>query len=100
MKFSIKASALELSLAEKDQAENLMIVDLLRNDVGRVAKPGTVHVPKLFDIESFPAVHHLVSTIKAELDERYTALDLLRASFPGGSITVHQKCARWKLSKS
>ncbi|WP_434998196.1 aminodeoxychorismate synthase component 1 [Vibrio scophthalmi] len=82
-----KASALELSLAEKDQAENLMIVDLLRNDVGRVAKPGTVHVPKLFDIESFPAVHHLVSTIKAELDERYTALDLLRASFPGGSIT-------------
>ncbi|MCY9804922.1 aminodeoxychorismate synthase component 1 [Vibrio scophthalmi] len=82
-----KASALELSLAEKDQAENLMIVDLLRNDVGRVAKPGTVHVPKLFEIESFPAVHHLVSTIKAELDERYTALDLLRASFPGGSIT-------------
>lgn len=82
-----RASALELSVAEKDQAENLMIVDLLRNDVGRVAKPGTVHVPKLFDIESFPAVHHLVSTIKAELDENYTAVDLLRASFPGGSIT-------------
>lgn len=82
-----KASALELSLAEKDQAENLMIVDLLRNDVGRVAKPGSVHVPKLFDIESFPAVHHLVSTIKAELDTGYSAYDLLRASFPGGSIT-------------
>ncbi|RSD32568.1 aminodeoxychorismate synthase component I [Vibrio pectenicida] len=81
------AHAHELANAEKDHAENLMIVDLLRNDIGRVAKPGTVHVPKLFDIESFPAVHHLVSTIRAELDERYSPTDLLRASFPGGSIT-------------
>ena len=64
-----------------------MIVDLLRNDVGRVAKPGSVHVPKLFDIESFPAVHHLVSAIRAELDSPYSPADLLRASFPGGSIT-------------
>ena len=80
-------SAHELAHAEKDQAENLMIVDLLRNDVGRVAKPGTVHVPKLFDVESFPAVHHLVSTIRAELDSKYSPTDLLRASFPGGSIT-------------
>ena len=79
--------AAELAAAEKDQAENLMIVDLLRNDVGRVAKPGTVSVPKLFDIESFPAVHHLVSTIEAQLDEGYSMYDLLRASFPGGSIT-------------
>ncbi|CAM2910060.1 aminodeoxychorismate synthase [Vibrio neptunius] len=81
------ASAKALAMAEKDQAENLMIVDLLRNDVGRVAKPGSVHVPKLFDIESFPAVHHLVSTIRAELDIQYSPADLLRASFPGGSIT-------------
>ncbi|MDE1340228.1 aminodeoxychorismate synthase component 1 [Vibrio aestuarianus] len=80
-------NARELACAEKDQAENLMIVDLLRNDVGRVAKPGSVHVPKLFDIESFPAVHHLVSTIRAELASQYSAADLLRASFPGGSIT-------------
>ncbi|KLN64794.1 aminodeoxychorismate synthase component 1 [Vibrio sp. VPAP30] len=80
-------AAVELAHAEKDQAENLMIVDLLRNDVGRVAKPGSVHVPKLFDIESFPAVHHLVSTICAELDTQYSASDLLKASFPGGSIT-------------
>lgn len=64
-----------------------MIVDLLRNDIGRVAKPGSVHVPKLFDVESFPAVHHLVSTIRATLDEQYQAVDLLRACFPGGSIT-------------
>jgi para-aminobenzoate synthetase component 1 len=82
-----KANAHDLQTAEKDQAENLMIVDLLRNDIGRVASPGSVHVPKLFDIESFPAVHHLVSTIRAELDAQYSPADLLRACFPGGSIT-------------
>ncbi|MCR9857876.1 aminodeoxychorismate synthase component I [Vibrio parahaemolyticus] len=81
------ANAHDLQTAEKDQAENLMIVDLLRNDIGRVASPGSVHVPKLFDIESFPAVHHLVSTIRANLDEQYSPADLLRACFPGGSIT-------------
>ncbi|PHJ40404.1 aminodeoxychorismate synthase [Vibrio sp. PID17_43] len=82
-----QANAHDLQTAEKDQAENLMIVDLLRNDIGRVATPGSVHVPKLFDIESFPAVHHLVSTIRAQLDVKYSAADLLRACFPGGSIT-------------
>lgn len=82
-----QANAHDLQTAEKDQAENLMIVDLLRNDIGRVASPGSVHVPKLFDIESFPAVHHLVSTIRADLDAQYSPADLLRACFPGGSIT-------------
>ncbi|MGX9416300.1 aminodeoxychorismate synthase component I [Vibrio sp. WJH972] len=77
----------DLKNAKKDQAENLMIVDLLRNDIGRVALPGSVSVPSLFDIESFPAVHHLVSTIRAELAPSYQATDLLRACFPGGSIT-------------
>ncbi|MCP3697115.1 MAG: aminodeoxychorismate synthase component I [Aliivibrio sp.] len=71
----------------KDRSENLMIVDLLRNDIGRVSTPGSVKVPKLFDIESFPAVHHLVSTITGQLDDSYTISDLLSASFPGGSIT-------------
>lgn len=80
-------NAMELKQAEKDQAENLMIVDLLRNDIGRVASPGSVKVPKLFEIESFPAVHHLVSTVTATLDDDYDACDLLRACFPGGSIT-------------
>jgi para-aminobenzoate synthetase component 1 len=80
-------SAQNLASTEKDQAENLMIVDLLRNDIGRVAKPGTVSVPSLFDVESFPAVHHLVSTVNAQLDTGYTVTDLLRACFPGGSIT-------------
>ncbi|MEL0628600.1 aminodeoxychorismate synthase component I [Psychromonas aquatilis] len=77
----------QLSNSEKDQAENLMIVDLLRNDIGKVSKPGTVKVPKLFNIESFPAVHHLVSTVTGELAPEYTCEDLLRACFPGGSIT-------------
>ncbi|MGR5128121.1 aminodeoxychorismate synthase component 1 [Photobacterium swingsii] len=81
------ASAEALRLAEKDRSENLMIVDLLRNDIGRVAKAGTVKVPSLFAIESFPAVHHLVSTVTGELASQYSPSDLLRACFPGGSIT-------------
>ncbi len=77
----------KLANSPKDRAENLMIVDLMRNDIGRVAKPGSVKVPELFVVESFPAVHHLVSTITAKLSHHYTATDLLRACFPGGSIT-------------
>ncbi|GLS91502.1 aminodeoxychorismate synthase, component I [Psychromonas marina] len=77
----------QLQASEKDRSENLMIVDLLRNDIGRVCQPGSVKVPSLFDIESFPAVHHLVSTVVGKLDPQYQVEDLLRASFPGGSIT-------------
>ncbi|GAM63146.1 para-aminobenzoate synthase [Vibrio ishigakensis] len=77
----------DLKTAPKDQAENLMIVDLLRNDIGRVCAPGSVKVPNLFDVESFPAVHHLVSTITGDLDNKHDVYDLLRACFPGGSIT-------------
>ncbi|MGN5287891.1 aminodeoxychorismate synthase component I [Aeromonas sp. 11P] len=79
--------ARELAQADKDRSENLMIVDLLRNDIGRVSRPGSVSVPHLFAVESFPAVHHLVSTIHGELDARWKGVDLLRACFPGGSIT-------------
>ncbi|WP_094751947.1 aminodeoxychorismate synthase component I [Psychromonas sp. CD1] len=82
-----KASRQALQNASKDRAENLMIVDLLRNDIGKVAIPGSVHVPKLFNIESFPAVHHLVSTIEGTLAAQYCTEELLRSCFPGGSIT-------------
>ncbi|CED61379.1 Para-aminobenzoate synthase component I [Moritella viscosa] len=81
------ANALALQSAEKDRAENLMIVDLLRNDIGKVAVPGSVRVPKLFDVESFPAVHHLVSTIIGQMPADKHPSELLRACFPGGSIT-------------
>ncbi|MBD2785447.1 aminodeoxychorismate synthase component 1 [Xenorhabdus sp. DI] len=77
----------KLASSRKDRAENLMIVDLLRNDIGRVATPGSVKVPELFVVEPFPAVHHLVSTVTATLPDTYHATDLLRACFPGGSIT-------------
>lgn len=76
-----------LANSPKDRAENLMIVDLMRNDIGRVAVPGSVRVPELFVVEPFPAVHHLVSTITARLPAHLHATDLLRAAFPGGSIT-------------
>lgn len=79
--------AQKLANSPKDRAENLMIVDLMRNDISRVAVPGSVRVPELFVVEPFPAVHHLVSTITAELPESLMATDLLRACFPGGSIT-------------
>ncbi|MFD2165962.1 aminodeoxychorismate synthase component I [Thalassotalea euphylliae] len=82
-----QANAEQLSASTKDRAENLMIVDLLRNDISRVCVSGTVNVPKLFDIESFPAVHHLVSTVEGKLKDGLDGTDLIRASFPGGSIT-------------
>lgn len=82
-----QASITELQQSLKDRAENLMIVDLLRNDIGRVCLPGTVRVPKLFDIESFKAVHHMVSTVTGTLAGQYSAVELLEACFPGGSIT-------------
>ncbi len=78
---------IKLKNSSKDRSENLMIVDLMRNDIGRVAKPGTVQVPELFVVEQFPAVYHLVSTVTATLADEYHAADLLRACFPGGSIT-------------
>ena len=80
-------NAEQLLNSSKDRAENLMIVDLLRNDLGKNCLPGSISVPKLFNLESFPNVHHLVSTVTGVLDPDRTLTELLRDSFPGGSIT-------------
>ena len=81
------ANAAELLASAKDRAENLMIVDLLRNDLGRTCRTGSVKVPELFSLESYPNVHHLVSSVTGELADDKDALDLIAGSFPGGSIT-------------
>ena len=79
------AQITDLKTSPKDRAENVMIVDLLRNDISKVCQ--NVRVPKLFEIESYSTVHHLVSTVTGELNDNQHALDLLQHCFPGGSIT-------------
>jgi para-aminobenzoate synthetase component I len=77
----------ELLASRKDRAENVMIVDLLRNDLSRISKPSTVEVPVLCGLESYANVHHLVSVVRGDLRDGVDLVDVLRAVFPGGSIT-------------
>ncbi len=92
-----RALACELLASGKDRAENLMIVDVLRNDLGRVCRPGTVRVPRLCRLERTAAVQHLVSTVTGWLAPDRDAFDLLAASFPGGSITGAPKIRAMEL---
>ncbi|WP_047981097.1 aminodeoxychorismate synthase component I [Ornithinibacillus contaminans] len=82
-----KKNADWLYQSEKNRAENVMIVDLLRNDLGMIARPGTVRVPELFSIEKYPTVYQMTSTVTAEIDAAKTIPDIFKALFPCGSIT-------------
>ncbi|GAH22116.1 unnamed protein product, partial [marine sediment metagenome] len=82
-----EALASELVSSVKDRAENIMIVDLERNDLGRVCRFGTIKVTELAILEVFPTVFHLTSTVEGNLREGKNCIDLLKATFPGGSIT-------------
>ena len=87
------ASIRQLTSSEKEKAEHLMLVDLARNDLGKIASPGTVHVPEFAQIESYSHVHHLVSQVEAQIQPGISPIDAIAALFPGGTITGAPKIA-------
>ncbi|MCQ6564051.1 aminodeoxychorismate synthase component I [Paenibacillus mendelii] len=86
--------------SEKNRTENVMIVDLLRNDLGRIAKTGTIKVPKLFEIEEYPTLYQMTSTIEANTKQGITLFDVFQAMFPCGSITGAPKISTMKIISS
>ena len=88
---------LELKKSAKDRAEHLMIIDLIRNDLGKISKIGSVKVENIFNIESHKTVHQMVSCVKGELKNKITEFDIIKALFPGGSITGAPKESSMKI---
>ena len=88
---------LELKNSLKDKAEHLMIVDLLRNDIGKIANPGTVSVDKLYEINSYETVHQMISKVKGKVDNSIKEIDIIKALFPGGSVTGAPKESAMKI---
>ncbi|MBP1989649.1 aminodeoxychorismate synthase component I [Paenibacillus eucommiae] len=86
--------------SEKNRTENVMIVDLLRNDLGRIAKTGTIQVPKLFEIEEYPTLYQMTSTVEANTKPGTTLFDVFQAMFPCGSITGAPKISTMKIISS
>ncbi len=90
------AAIVELATDPKQRAENLMIVDLLRNDISRVTQAGSVKVPQLFTVETYPTIHQMISIVEGQLRDGLGPVDVIRALFPCDRSPARPSCVRWK----